>query len=155
MKLGISCGAVLKKYGFERGFAICREVFAYTNHTVMAEALEKWNVDIFKMTLPRIYQIVIELDRRCRAELELAFPGDQGKIDYTAPETGMVGDMDSDGDKDTNDAVYLLLRVMFGETDYPVPMGAKLDVDGSGTVDTNDAVYLLLHVMFGAKDYPL
>ena len=44
-----------------------RRSSAYTNHTVMAEALEKWNVDIFKMTLPRIYQIVVEMNRRARA----------------------------------------------------------------------------------------
>ncbi len=71
-------------YDWEKSFAICRRVFSYTNHTVMAEALEKWNVDIFKMTLPRIYQIVCELDHRARAELEAAFPGDEGKIDYMA-----------------------------------------------------------------------
>ena len=54
----------------------------------MAEALEKWNVDIFKMTLPRIYQIVVEMDRRAREKLEAAFPGDQGKINYMA----LIGD---------------------------------------------------------------
>ena len=72
-------------YDWDKSFSICQRVFAYTNHTVMAEALEKWNVDIFKMTLPRIYQIVKELDNRCRAELNHAFPGDWGKIDYMAP----------------------------------------------------------------------
>ena len=50
----------------------------------MAEALEKWNVDIFKMTLPRIYQIVVAMHRRAREELEKAFPGDEGKINYMA-----------------------------------------------------------------------
>ncbi len=71
-------------YSWDKSFAICQEVFAYTNHTVMAEALEKWSIDIFKMTLPRIYQIVEELDRRARAVLEAAFPGDQGKVNYMA-----------------------------------------------------------------------
>ena len=75
-------------YEWDAAFDICRKVFAYTNHTVMAEALEKWNVDIFKMTLPRIWQIVCEMDRRCRADLAKAFPGDQGKIDYMA----IIGD---------------------------------------------------------------
>ena len=75
-------------FGWDKSFDICQKVFSYTNHTVMAEALEKWNVDIFKMTLPRIYQIVVEMDRRARAELAKAFPGDQGKIDYMA----IVGD---------------------------------------------------------------
>ena len=60
----------------KKAFEICQKVFAYTNHTVMAEALDKWNVDIFKMTLPRIYQIVVEMNRRAREELEKAFPGD-------------------------------------------------------------------------------
>ena len=50
----------------------------------MSEALEKWNIDIFKKTLPRIYQICEELDRRCRADFERVFPGDTGKINYMA-----------------------------------------------------------------------
>ena len=75
-------------FGWDKSFDICQKVFAYTNHTVMAEALEKWNVDIFKMTLPRIYQIVVEMNRRAREELEKAFPGDEGKINYMA----LIGD---------------------------------------------------------------
>ena len=75
-------------FDWDKAFSICQKVFSYTNHTVMAEALEKWNVDIFKMTLPRIYQIVVEMDRRAREELAKAFPGDQGKIDYMA----LIGD---------------------------------------------------------------
>ena len=54
----------------------------------MSEALEKWNVEIFRATLPRIWQIVCEMDRRCRADLEKVFPGDKGKVDYMA----VVGD---------------------------------------------------------------
>jgi len=75
-------------YEWDAAFDICRKVFAYTNHTVMSEALEKWNVDIFRSTLPRIWQIVQEMNRRCRADLEKAFPGDQGKINYMA----IIGD---------------------------------------------------------------
>ena len=75
-------------FGWDKSFDICQKVFAYTNHTVMAEALEKWNVDIFKMTLPRIYQIVVEMNRRAREALEKAFPGDEGKINYMA----LIGD---------------------------------------------------------------
>ena len=75
-------------YEWDAAFDICRKVFAYTNHTVMSEALEKWNADIFRYTLPRIWQIVCEMDRRCRADLAKAFPGDQGKIDYMA----IIGD---------------------------------------------------------------
>ena len=82
--------SLLDECGFDwdKAFEICQKVFAYTNHTVMAEALEKWNVDIFKMTLPRIYQIVVEMNRRAREELEKAFPGDEGKINYMA----LIGD---------------------------------------------------------------
>ena len=75
-------------YEWDAAFDICRKVFAYTNHTVMSEALEKWNADIFRNTLPRIWQIVCEMDRRCRADLAKDFPGDQGKIDYMA----IIGD---------------------------------------------------------------
>ena len=75
-------------YEWDAAFDICRKVFAYTNHTVMSEALEKWNADIFRNTLPRIWQIVCEMDRRCRADLAKAFPGDLGKIDYMA----IIGD---------------------------------------------------------------
>ena len=75
-------------YEWDAAFDICRKVFAYTNHTVMSEALEKWNADIFRNTLPGIWQIVCEMDRRCRADLAKAFPGDQGKIDYMA----IIGD---------------------------------------------------------------
>ena len=75
-------------YEWDEAFRICQQVFAYTNHTVMSEALEKWNVEIFRSTLPRIWQIVQEMDRRCRIELNKAFPGDQGKIDYMA----IIGD---------------------------------------------------------------
>ena len=75
-------------FGWDKSFDICQKVFSYTNHTVMAEALEKWNVDIFKMTLPRIYQIVVEMNRRAREKLEAAFPGDEGKINYMA----LIGD---------------------------------------------------------------
>lgn len=75
-------------YAWEPAFDICKRTFAYTNHTVMSEALEKWNVDIFRRTLPRIFSIVQEMDRRAREELAEAFPGDEGKIEYMA----LIGD---------------------------------------------------------------
>ena len=77
---------LLDECGFtwDHAFDITRRTFAYTNHTVMSEALEKWNIDIFRKTLPRIYQICQELDRQCRRDYEKKFPGDQGKIDYMA-----------------------------------------------------------------------
>ena len=80
-----------------------------------------------------------------------------GDAEYTAVFTknGIPGDMNGNETLDTNDAVYLLLRIMFGAEDYPIAGDLNLDLNGDETVDTNDAVYLLLHVMFGAEDYPL
>ncbi len=53
---------------------------AYTNHTIMAEALEKWPIEIFSRLLPRIYQIVEEINRRFCIEVEQKYPGDYGKV---------------------------------------------------------------------------
>ena len=52
----------------------------YTNHTIMAEALEKWPIEIFQRLLPRIYQIVEEINRRFEAQIRERFPGDEGKV---------------------------------------------------------------------------
>ena len=51
-------------YGWEEAWSITQRTIAYTNHTVMAEALECWSIDLFKIRLPRIYQIVEEINRR-------------------------------------------------------------------------------------------
>ena len=64
------------------------------------------------------------------------------------------GDMDGNGKLNTDDAVYLLLHIMFGQEDYPISAANK-DMDGNSKLNTDDAVYLLLHTMFGAEDYPL
>ena len=69
-------------FSWEKSFDIVKNTFAYTNHTVLPEALEKWNVSMFKETLPRIYEIIEEMNRRARAEMFAAFPGDTGKVDY-------------------------------------------------------------------------
>ena len=69
-------------YTWEKAFDIAKNTFAYTNHTVLPEALEKWNAAMFKETLPRIYEIIFELNRRARAEMFEKFPGDNGKVDY-------------------------------------------------------------------------
>jgi starch phosphorylase len=61
------------------------ETVTYTNHTVLAEALEKWNEQLISSMLPRIYIIIKEIDRRFREEMYRLFPGDTGKVDYTAP----------------------------------------------------------------------
>lgn len=53
---------------------------AYTNHTIMSEALEKWPADLFAKLLPRIYQIVQEIDRRFIEEVRVRYPGDEEKV---------------------------------------------------------------------------
>lgn len=57
---------------------------AYTNHTIMAEALEKWPIEIFSRLLPRIYQIVEEINRRFVLDIQKKFPDDYGKIQRMA-----------------------------------------------------------------------
>ena len=70
--------------GWDEAWKIVTETFAYTNHTVLAEALETWEYSIFQRLFPRVLEIVAEIDRRFREEL--AQRGcDQGKIDYMAP----------------------------------------------------------------------
>ncbi len=54
---------------FDEAFAIAKDTFSFTNHTIMGEALERWNVDLFKSLLPEIYDIVVKIDQRLRDEL--------------------------------------------------------------------------------------
>jgi starch phosphorylase len=61
---------------------------SYTNHTVLAEALEKWNCDFVRDMMPRVYAIIKEIDRRFRLEADKKFPGDMAKINYMAPLEG-------------------------------------------------------------------
>ncbi|MFT0848942.1 glycogen/starch/alpha-glucan phosphorylase [Actinomycetaceae bacterium L2_0104] len=69
---------------WDDAWAVVQQTFAYTNHTVLAEALEKWEISIFQKLFPRIFEIVQEIDRRFREELsEAGFH--PGKIDYMAP----------------------------------------------------------------------
>ena len=70
--------------GWEQAWDIVTKVFAYTNHTVMSEALEKWNVDMFKKILPRVYMIVEEINRRLLDKLNYVYPNDPGKHKYMA-----------------------------------------------------------------------
>ena len=72
-------------FTWEKSFDIVKNTFAYTNHTVLPEALEKWNAGLFKEVLPRIYDILEELNKRARKDLFAKFPGDWGKIDYMSP----------------------------------------------------------------------
>ncbi|MGI5965836.1 MULTISPECIES: glycogen/starch/alpha-glucan phosphorylase [Anaerotruncus] len=68
-------------YDWDRSWDIVTRTFAYTNHTVMSEALEKWGEDIFRNLLPRIYQIVQEIDRRFCDDLREKYHYDQYDID--------------------------------------------------------------------------
>lgn len=65
--------------GWEEAWGITTRVFAYTNHTIMAEALEKWPIDLFSANLPRIYKIIEEIDRRHQEELRQTFSEDWEK----------------------------------------------------------------------------
>ena len=67
------------KMGWDEAWEITTKCVAYTNHTIMAEALEKWPIEIFSRLLPRIYNIVEEINRRFCLDIEQKFPGDYDK----------------------------------------------------------------------------
>ena len=71
-------------YGWDDAWAITQKTLSYTNHTVMSEALERWSETMFRDQLPRIYQIVAEINRRLLQTLHEIYPGDFAKIDYMA-----------------------------------------------------------------------
>ena len=71
---------VLIGLGWDEAWEITTKTCAYTNHTIMAEALEKWPIEIFSRLLPRIYQIVEEINRRFILEIEKKYPGNQEKV---------------------------------------------------------------------------
>lgn len=73
-----------KGLGWDEAWAITTKVFAYTNHTVMSEAMEKWDIGMFKRVLPRIYMIVEEIDKRLKEYLEVVYPNDPLKHKYMA-----------------------------------------------------------------------
>ena len=64
----------------EEAWDVTTKTCAYTNHTIMAEALEKWPIDLFSKLLPRIYQIVQEIDRRFVNEVRAKYPGNEEKV---------------------------------------------------------------------------
>ena len=66
--------------GWNEAWNITTKTCAYTNHTIMAEALEKWPIDLFSRLLPRIYQIIQEIDRRFVEQIRKTYPGDEGKV---------------------------------------------------------------------------
>lgn len=65
---------------WDEAWEITTHTCAYTNHTIMSEALEKWPIEIFSRLLPRIYQIVEEINRRFIMDIEKKFPGDFNKV---------------------------------------------------------------------------
>ena len=65
---------------WEEAWEVTTKTCAYTNHTIMSEALEKWPIELFSRLLPRVYQIVEEINRRFVAQIEERYPGDQAKI---------------------------------------------------------------------------
>lgn len=65
---------------WDEAWDITTHCVAYTNHTIMAEALEKWPIDIFQRLLPRVYQIVDEINRRFVMEIRNRYPGDEEKV---------------------------------------------------------------------------
>ena len=77
---------LVDEYGLDWNDAwkITTRACAYTNHTIMAEALEKWPIEIFSRLLPRIYQIVEEINRRFILQIQASFPGDQYMVQKMA-----------------------------------------------------------------------
>ena len=65
---------------WDEAWEVTTKTCAYTNHTIMAEALEKWPIELFSRLLPRVYQIVEEINRRFVEEIQKKYPGNQEKI---------------------------------------------------------------------------
>ena len=70
--------------GWNESWDIARRTFAYTNHTVLPEALEAWSIDLFGKLLPRHLQIIEEIDRRLRGRVEDVFPGEPDGVERMA-----------------------------------------------------------------------
>jgi starch phosphorylase len=72
------------KLDWERSWDLTKRTLAYTNHTLLPEALEKWPVRWFELMLPRHLEIILEIDRRLREEVQTRWPGDNGRIERIA-----------------------------------------------------------------------
>ena len=77
---------LVDEYGIEwdEAWRVTNKTCAYTNHTIMSEALEKWPLELFSRLLPRIYQIIEEINRRFILDIQRAYPDDYGKVERMA-----------------------------------------------------------------------
>ena len=66
--------------GWDKAWQVTTKCVAYTNHTIMSEALEKWPIDLFSRLLPRVYQIIEEINRRFILQIQAEYPGNYEKI---------------------------------------------------------------------------
>jgi starch phosphorylase len=69
------------RLGWEQAWELTKRTLAYTNHTLLPEALEKWPVDWFEVLLPRHLEIIYEINRRLLDEVRVRYPGDEGKVE--------------------------------------------------------------------------
>lgn len=69
---------------WDEAWTVTSKTCAYTNHTIMSEALEKWPLELFSRLLPRIYQIIEEINRRFIVKIQEAYPDDYGKVERMA-----------------------------------------------------------------------
>lgn len=73
-----------EKMGWDEAWDVTVQTFAYTNHTILAEAMEKWSIHLFQPLLPRIYQIIEEINERFCRELQDAYPGALDRVQEMA-----------------------------------------------------------------------
>ncbi len=74
----------VENYEWDEAWNIVTHCCAYTNHTIMSEALEKWPIDLFERLLPRVYKIIEEINRRFVADIRAKYPNDESKVDRMA-----------------------------------------------------------------------
>jgi glycogen phosphorylase len=67
--------------GWDQAWDLSKKTLAYTNHTLLPEALEKWPVELFEIVAPRHLEIIYEINRRLLDEVRLRFPGDDGRVE--------------------------------------------------------------------------